>query len=37
VDTKLHCKYTKEGQFSVGVSAFELKHGMMEGRHDRFD
>jgi hypothetical protein len=33
VDTKLHCKYPKEGRFCFGVSAVELNDGRIEGRH----
>jgi hypothetical protein len=32
VDTKLHCKYPKEGRFCFGVSAVELDDGRIEGR-----
>lgn len=32
VDTKLHCKYPKEGRFCFGVSAVELNDGRIEGR-----
>jgi hypothetical protein len=32
VDTKLHCKYTKEGRFCLGVSAVRLNNGTIEGR-----
>jgi hypothetical protein len=32
VDTKLHCKYKKEGPFCVVVSAVELNDGTIEGR-----
>jgi hypothetical protein len=31
-DTKLYCKYTKEGRFWVGVSAVELSDDKIEGR-----
>jgi hypothetical protein len=38
VNTKLHCKYTKEGRFCFGVSADELSDGMIEGRRcETFD
>jgi hypothetical protein len=38
VDTKLHCKYTKEGRFCFGVSAVELIDGTIEGRRcETFD
>jgi hypothetical protein len=38
VDTKLHCKYKKEGGFCVGVSAIELSDGTIEGRRcETFD
>jgi hypothetical protein len=38
VDTKLHCKYTKEGRFCFGVSAVELNDGTIEGRRcETFD
>jgi hypothetical protein len=32
VDTKLHCKYPKEGRLFFGVSAVELNYGRIEGR-----
>jgi hypothetical protein len=32
VNTKLHLKYTKEGNFCFGVSAVELSDGTTEGR-----
>jgi hypothetical protein len=32
VDTKLHCKYPKEGRFCFDVSAVELNDGRIEGR-----
>jgi hypothetical protein len=38
VDTKMHCKYTKEGRFYVGVSVVELSDGTIEGRRcETFD
>jgi hypothetical protein len=33
VDTKLHCKYPKEGRFCVGISAVKLNDGRIEGHH----
>jgi hypothetical protein len=33
VDTKLHCRYPKEGRFCFGVSSVELNDGRIEGRH----
>jgi hypothetical protein len=38
VDTKLHCKYTKEGRFCFGGSAVELSDGTIEWRRcETFD
>jgi hypothetical protein len=38
VDTKIHCKYRKEGRFCFDLSAVELNDGIIEGRRcARFD
>jgi hypothetical protein len=38
VDAELHCKYTKEGRFCVGVSYVEVSGGTIEGRRcETFD